>query len=215
VRRADRWAVLLDRDGVINAPVLNATSGAFESPYDPDAVELLDGVVDAVRQLRHHGAAIAVVSNQPGAAKGICTVRDLSAVHARIVSQLADGGVVIDHFGYCFHHPDAAVATWRQRCGCRKPAPGLLAAATRVLGVADISRCFVVGDSDVDIEAAEAFGCRSILIDQPLTAHRRRRAYPVRALNLPDAARHIIQVIEHESPGSTGAGGIRRLPDSV
>jgi D-glycero-D-manno-heptose 1,7-bisphosphate phosphatase len=186
------WAVFLDRDGVINAPVFNRQTGLFESPYDPNSVELLDGALTAMRRLRDVGALIAVVSNQPGAAKGVCVLSDLEAVHERIVTELADGGVEVDHYGYCFHHPDAIDPALRQRCGCRKPAPGMLIEAASVLGV-QVGRCYVVGDSDVDVQAGQAVGCATILIEEPRTAHRRRGlAAQATARNLIDAVRIIV-----------------------
>ena len=38
----------------------------------------------------------------------------------------------------------------------------------------DLSRSWVVGDSDVDIEAGHRAGCRTILVERPDSAHRRR-----------------------------------------
>ena len=55
-------------------------------------------------------------------------------------------------------HDDAAA------CGCRKPAPGLLLAAARELGI-DLDHSFLVGDRWQDIEAGHRAGCRTVLVD--------------------------------------------------
>ena len=57
------WGVFLDRDGVLNDVVVDATSGLPESPYRASDVRLLDGAAEAVRMLTGAGAAIGVVSN--------------------------------------------------------------------------------------------------------------------------------------------------------
>jgi phosphoglycolate phosphatase-like HAD superfamily hydrolase len=48
----------------------------------------------------------------------------------------------------------------------------LLAAATE-LGI-DLSRSWMVGDSDVDAEAGHGAGCRTIIVENPRSSHRRR-----------------------------------------
>ena len=63
----------------------------------------------------------------------------------------------VDKFYVC-SHDDA------DRCGCRKPKPGLLfeAAAGRNI---DLRRSFLIGDRWRDIDAGAAAGCRTVLID--------------------------------------------------
>jgi histidinol phosphatase-like enzyme len=51
-------------------------------------------------------------------------------------------------------------------CRCRKPAPGLLLRAARELGV-DLEQSVLVGDSLTDVQAAQAAGCRSIVVGEP------------------------------------------------
>ena len=48
-------------------------------------------------------------------------------------------------------------------CDCRKPAPGLLEAAARDLKI-DVSRSWMIGDSERDLGAAAAFGIRAALV---------------------------------------------------
>jgi phosphoglycolate phosphatase-like HAD superfamily hydrolase len=65
--------------------------------------------------------------------------------------------------------------------------------AAEILGVDDLSASWVVGDSDVDIEAGRAAGCRTVLVETAATAHRRGRGVIAdhNAAGVLDAARII------------------------
>jgi D-glycero-D-manno-heptose 1,7-bisphosphate phosphatase len=166
-------AVLLDRDGVINEPVNDPTSGTPESPYHPEDVTLVDGVASAIRALRRSGIPVAVVSNQPAAAKQTHSLADLAAVDAEVRRLLAAEGVEIPVWRYCHHHPDGTDPDLGIRCACRKPQPGLLVGALEALGVPVTPDVVIVGDSDADIGAGKAIGISTILVEHPATAHRR------------------------------------------
>ncbi len=63
-------------------------------------------------------------------------------------------------------------------CECRKPAPGLLLDAAAALGMdaAALGRSWLIGDSDVDVEAGRRAGCRTVLVEEPHSSHRRHGA---------------------------------------
>lgn len=187
-------AVFLDRDGVIVEPRLDPATGRAESPYRPGDVALAPGAVEGLRALRDSGATIVVVSNQPAAAKGTHTLEDLRAVHDRTVELLAAAGVAVDDWRYCLHHPGGVHPGLTRACACRKPAPGLILAAAADLDL-DPGASWMVGDSDVDVEAGRRAGCRTILVAHRSTGHRRGdSALPThRAADLWDAARRIRQ----------------------
>ena len=165
--------VFLDRDGVLAVPVVDLRTGLPESPCRPQDVRLVEGAAPALRLLRGIGATLALVSNQPAAAKGTCSLADLDAVHAEFSRLLAVEGLHLDVVRYCHHHPEANVPALRGPCACRKPAPGLLFDAARELGFPDFRATWMIGDSDVDIAAGKRVGARTILIEEPLSAHRR------------------------------------------
>jgi histidinol-phosphate phosphatase family protein len=142
-----RPAVFLDRDGTLNRlPPLG------EYVADPHELELLEGVVDAVRLLRSTGYACVVVSNQRGVALGRMSEEALNAVDARLREL-----VELDGTYYCTHHLDAG-------CGCRKPAPGLLLRAADDLAL-DLGSSVIIGDSPGDVEAGRRAGCRGIRVE--------------------------------------------------
>jgi D-glycero-D-manno-heptose 1,7-bisphosphate phosphatase len=101
-----------------------------------------------------------MVTNQPGISLGYFTVEDLFRVNARILRESAPFGVVFDKLYFC---PHSNV----DRCSCRKPLPGMLERAVTDLRVLRQESIFV-GDSGVDIEAAREFGCRSVLLREPV-----------------------------------------------
>lgn len=163
-----RRAVFLDRDGVINETVRDPRNGEHpESPLRPQDVALVAGAAAALRRLAGAGFLLVGVTNQPAAAKGQATAAALDAVQERVVALLAGEGAALDDWRTCRHHPDVTGP-----CPCRKPAPGMLLDAAAAHDV-DLPRSWMVGDSDTDVEAGRAAGCRTVLVDHSGSAHRR------------------------------------------
>ncbi|HEY8543635.1 MAG TPA: HAD-IIIA family hydrolase [Acidimicrobiales bacterium] len=142
-------AVLCDRDGTLVVDV----------PYngDPARVIPLPTVAEGLDRLRAAGLAVAVVSNQSGVARGDFTHHDLVRTMYRVDELLGP----FDELLWCPHGPD-------EGCRCRKPAPGMIEAAARRLGVPP-ARCAVVGDTAADLAAAEAAGAWGILVPNAQT----------------------------------------------
>ena len=167
-----RAAALLDRDGVLNDLVVDPCSGAWESPLDPEQVRLIPGAAAAAARLARAGYLLVCISNQPAAAKGKVSIAQLLAVHARVAELLEHEGVSLDASRLCLHHPDGIVPELAGACLCRKPAPGMLFDAAASLGL-DLARSWMVGDTDTDILAGRAAGCRTLLIRHPGSIHKR------------------------------------------
>lgn len=167
-----RRAVFLDRDGVLNELITDAHSGMPESPLRLADVRLIPGAATAVAALASHGYALVCVTNQPAAAKGRVSVDELEAIQLRVAELLAAEGARLDSWRMCVHHPNGVVAELSGECSCRKPAPGMLLDAAGELGL-DLSRSWFVGDTDADMLAGAAAGCRTVLIVHPGSAHKR------------------------------------------
>jgi D-glycero-D-manno-heptose 1,7-bisphosphate phosphatase len=165
-------AVFFDRDGVVNELVPDPVSGLPESPLDPEQVRLIPGAAAALRRLQDAGYVLAGVSNQPAAAKGVVGLDRLQAVQERVLELLASEGVVPDAFRLCFHHPEGIVSELTRICDCRKPAPGMLLDTARDLGI-DLTASWMIGDTDGDVSAGAAAGCRTVLVENPDSAHKR------------------------------------------
>jgi D-glycero-D-manno-heptose 1,7-bisphosphate phosphatase len=167
-----RAAVFFDRDGVVDELVPDPASGLPESPLAPEQVVLIAGAADALRRLRDAGYVLVGTSNQPAAAKGIVALEQLNDVQARVLDLLERAGAEPDAFRICFHHPAGVVPELTHACNCRKPSPGMLLDAAAELGL-DLSESWMIGDTDADVETGAAAGCRTILIDNPDSAHKR------------------------------------------
>lgn len=165
-------AVFVDRDGVINELVPDPDTGRPESPLHVADVRLIARAAGALRLLGGAGWRLVGVSNQPAAAKGTISLDELHAIQARVVALLAAEDVRFDDFRLCLHHPEGTVPELSGPCDCRKPAPGMLLDAARGLGI-DLARSWMVGDTDGDVEAGRAAGCRTILVEHPDSAHKR------------------------------------------
>jgi len=168
-------AAFLDRDGVLNELVPNAVSGTPESPQSVADVRLIAGAAAAVRALARAGFVLVCVTNQPAAAKGEASVEQLRAVHERVISLLARQNARLDASRLCLHHPAGSAHTLSRSCTCRKPAPGMLLDAAAELAL-DLRASWMIGDTDADVAAGHAAGCRTILIEQPDSVGKRSNA---------------------------------------
>jgi histidinol-phosphate phosphatase family protein len=156
-------AVFLDRDGVINALVYHQDAGVIDAPFTRSQFKLLPRVPEAIRLLNDLGLRVAIVSNQPGIAKGQFKPEMLKVFERRMLSRIRAAGGRIDRIYYCLHHPEAKVSKLRQRCRCRKPEIGLLEQAAMDLRV-PLDKCYLIGDGIPDLLAGSRAGCRTIFI---------------------------------------------------
>ena len=143
--------VFLDRDGVINR---KRPEGDYVKSWEE--FEFLPGVFEALRTLKQHGFRVIVTTNQRGVSLGKLVENDLRMIHDRMRAELLSAGCTLDAIYYCPHDYHS--------CTCRKPEIGLFLQAQRDFPDIDFSRCFVVGDSEVDMEAATRLGCKKVLI---------------------------------------------------
>lgn len=164
--------MFLDRDGVLNDLVPDPISGTPESPLQVDDVRLVAGAAGAARRLAQAGFVLACVSNQPAAAKGRVSIERLFAIHQRVCDLLAAEGVPLEASRLCLHHPQGVLPGLAGVCGCRKPAPGMLLDAAAALGI-DLRASWMVGDTDADVLAGQAAGCRTLLIEHASSIHKR------------------------------------------
>jgi len=142
-------AIFLDRDGTINAD--------HGYVHEIDQFEFIDGVIDAMRELKEMGFALVVVTNQSGIARGKFSEAQFETLTEWMDWSLADRGVDLDGIYYCPHHPEAAVEEFRQQCDCRKPEPGMLISARDFLHI-DMAASYMIGDKLEDMQAAQAAG---------------------------------------------------------
>ncbi|MFC3396509.1 D-glycero-beta-D-manno-heptose 1,7-bisphosphate 7-phosphatase [Brenneria rubrifaciens] len=142
-------AVFLDRDGTIN----------IDRGYvhEIDQFQFIDGVIEAMQELKKMGFALVVVTNQSGIARGKFTEDEFMQLTEWMDWSLADRDVDLDGIYFCPHHPEQGEGDYRQTCDCRKPAPGMLLSAQRHLNI-DMAASYIAGDKVEDMLAGIASG---------------------------------------------------------
>jgi D-glycero-D-manno-heptose 1,7-bisphosphate phosphatase len=151
-----RGAVFLDKDGTLlvdRAPAVDVAT-----------MELMPGAARGLRRLSAAGYPLIVVSNQSGVAMGRFPEEALTAVGQRLFEMLTEVGVPLTGFWYCPHHPDGQLPAYAVDCGCRKPRPGLLLAASQHHDL-DLAESWLIGTVLDDVEAGGRAGCRTIFLD--------------------------------------------------
>ena len=164
----------LDRDGVIIRGFENYVNS-------PDEVEVLAGAPQAIGDLRRDGFRICIVTNKSPVGRVIWSRENLANIHDRVRSEIisVDPDAILD---LTLHSP---YAPWHNSWA-RKPNPGMLEAGRQIIEAAE-SRVLLsegdikfgdewknrpsevnsvmVGDRNVDMEAAKSFGVRSFKCD--------------------------------------------------
>ena len=143
-------AFLLDRDGTV-----------IEDKHylsDPDGVELLPGVGEALAAVVRKGVRLFLLSNQSGVGRGMFSKEDVLACNERLASLLAPYGVSFIDMLFCPHAPE-------DRCSCRKPAVGMWQSLESRYDLLP-EQCVMIGDKEEDMLFASRAGlaCRALVL---------------------------------------------------
>jgi len=150
-----RRAVFLDRDGVLNRPVLR--DGLPFPPESVEEFELYPDVGDGCAQLKAAGFLLIVVTNQPDVGRGTLSRELVDLMHRKLCEAVPS----LDGIEVCYH----AGAKYGEACDCRKPKPGMLLRAAACHAI-ELKQSFLIGDRWRDIDCAHAAGCRAIFVDR-------------------------------------------------
>jgi D-glycero-D-manno-heptose 1,7-bisphosphate phosphatase len=162
----DARLALLDRDGTLIDVVRDEETGTVTTAFHPSQLRILEGVVEGLSLLVEAGYLLAIVTNQPGPAKGHFSREAVERTNAALVTELASRSIPIARVAACMHHPEGGERGDRELvrpCHCRKPKPGLLLETMQALAVAP-GRTWMIGDSMADVEAGRAAGVRTGLL---------------------------------------------------
>lgn len=153
VTRPLRRCLFLDRDGVINVRM----DGSYVVRWEDFVFR--EDALRALALARARALDVVVVSNQRCVARGVATLDDVRNIMSRMCNALAEKQIPVAAW-FCCPHGD------EDRCACRKPLPGMLVTAAELLD-SNLSRSYMVGDSETDVKAGRSAGCRlSIKIDE-------------------------------------------------
>lgn len=163
-------ALFLDRDGTL---IVDRVYLA-----DPAGVELLPGAAEGLRRARELGYKLFLFTNQSGIGRGYHTIEDTRRVNARMEKLIGLPRPVFDQVCIAPEAPDQPVVY-------RKPSPRFILEMIAKHKL-DPARCFMVGDSATDIQAALGAGIRPVALSTG----------PVDPRALPEVARHNVPVFE-------------------
>ncbi len=141
--------LFLDRDGILNQDRPDYIKNREELIFYADALE-------ALRWLRSRGVHVVIISNQSALHRGLVEWQEFFAMHQLMLEQVRSAKGWIDAAFYCPHRPD-------ENCRCRKPAPGMLLAATSYFRIPLAATAFI-GDKLSDVAAALNAGCLPVLV---------------------------------------------------
>ena len=128
-------AVLFDRDGTL----------IVDKHYlgDPEGVELIPGVGEALAFLRTRGVKSFVISYQSGIGRGYFPESGWHACQQRLDELLDAFGARLDGERFCPHAPE-------EGCNCRKPDIGMWKSLKEAFAL-DPACCAMVGDKAEDL----------------------------------------------------------------
>lgn len=134
-----RPAVFFDRDGVVNV----SPGGGYVLRWED--FHFAPGIIEALALCRERGYATILVTSQQGVGKGLMTQATLDELHAHMQRELVPHAAALDGIYACTHLSGT--------CTCRKPSAEMIFRARDEHGI-DLSRSWLVGDHDRDIQMA-------------------------------------------------------------
>ncbi len=156
-RKNKRRAIFLDRDGTI--------SQTHHEVFRLDNFKLFPFAAEAVKKINESEFLAIVITNQPAAAKGFCSIDDIAATHRKMETILGKKGAKLDGIYFCPHHPDKGFKGENQKykikCSCRKPEIGMVKKAEKDFNI-DLKNSYFIGDSFRDILCGKNAGTNTV-----------------------------------------------------
>ena len=151
-------AVFFDRDGVINELVDRGNNFSvrgkkirYTAPFSYEEFFLKPQVKESLMTLEQLGFLRILVTNQPDLSYKLLKEDE----HGRIMESVKT--LAFNDIFVCPHGRD-------ESCHCKKPNPGMLIEAIQKWDI-DPSASYMIGDTQNDITAGKAAGCKTIIID--------------------------------------------------
>ena len=110
-----------------------------------------------MKHIQGKGYKLFIVSNQPWISKKIMMKEEVDQIFDSLIKKLNDLGIKIEDYFYCPHQSS-------DNCDCRKPKPGMIIKAKEKYNI-DLSKSFIIGDTDKDICSGNEAGMKTILVE--------------------------------------------------
>jgi D-glycero-D-manno-heptose 1,7-bisphosphate phosphatase len=146
-----RPALFLDRDGVI-----------VEDPgylCRPGDLRMIPGAATLIASANRRGIPVVEITNQVGIGRGYYTWKEFIAVEEALAQMLAASSANLDAILACPYHREGVPPWMHPAHPARKPRPGMLFAAEKLLNL-DLRASWMVGDKFSDLEAGYHAGLR-------------------------------------------------------
>lgn len=143
-----RKCIFLDRDGVVNVDFVDYV-------YDLEKFEFIEGVPQALMDLKSAGYLIIVITNQSGVVKGIYSLEDVYTVHEHV--QKATNNAIDDIYIAPYHEKWTNSLT-------RKPSTLMWERAIAKYNI-DTENSWMIGDKPRDLIPAKKLGIKTIIVD--------------------------------------------------
>jgi imidazoleglycerol-phosphate dehydratase / histidinol-phosphatase len=140
--------IFLDRDGTIIVEPPDEQVDSLEK------LEFIPGVIQGLRLLQDRGYVLVLVSNQDHLGSSSYPNEKYDLVQNKLMRMLNGEGIQLNAVFICPHGA-------HEQCACRKPKTGLVEEFLRTREV-DLSRSFVFGDRETDVQLARNIGCKAI-----------------------------------------------------
>lgn len=130
--------LFIDRDGtlIVDIPYL----------FDPDKIELIPGVPQALKTAKALGFLLFLFTNQSGIGRGLYTHKEAQSCNQRLIEMLGLGADVFTEICIAPEHPDDPPLY-------RKPSPRFILEMAEKYGL-DLNKSYMVGDRLSDVQCA-------------------------------------------------------------
>ncbi len=150
-------ALFIDRDNTV------LKCGIGQYILSDTKVTYLFENIKKISLLSKQFSFVVLVTNQPQISMGLLSFDELEIINSKLINVCLDYDLKIDVISICPHHPHkgfkSEISILKTDCFCRKPNPGMFYEQAYFRNV-DLNNSLMIGDSNVDKEAALNSGCK-------------------------------------------------------
>jgi histidinol-phosphate phosphatase family protein len=171
---------LIDRDGTVIIDPLDLRVD------NEDKIKLFDDSIESLRYLADNGFSVIFITNQAGIEEGRLTEVEFWKIHEEVLRRLEPSGVKVLRTYMNGEMKRSDNTEWR------KPGPNMLLQAAKDFNL-DLSRLYMVGDNQSDIDAAINAGCKGGILVKTANENVQSPNAIFTAPRLKDAVEYIVK----------------------
>jgi mannose-1-phosphate guanylyltransferase / phosphomannomutase len=157
--------IFLDRDETI---IENNEKNSIED------LKFKKGALDLIKKLQKNNYSIFLITNQPGVAKGFCSLEDVKRFHNHIQLFLISNGLKpFDQIKFCPHHPKKGypkeLKEMKITCKCRKPDSEMVNEVLNEFNISGEQNFKFIGDTITDYYLSQNFNSDFYMIKSCFT----------------------------------------------